>query len=255
MSYHHTPPSQLNDPSMHSGPQLLVDGYISQCFGSKSAEGHFSCVLKTRPFRASPCVVRGHVYFVVTAVPPYIFYLFPNQPSWVIDRAVVGYGTVIPQTLWVPHTATDQRQHVVEAELQMPIFFEGVNGRLGLSLEAASTGRCNDLLNAQGHAPLGLKSTTHIRIGWPGYVEFKRQVQTRDETSQRNPITIFRFAYHIGRSVDAFLKTCQPDPGAHHPRWLIGEGAISPRDIVIIGAIHVSSGSWMPILQMNRYIF
>ena len=41
---------------------------------------------------------------------------------------------------------------------------------------------------------------------WLGYVEFKRHVQIRDETSQRNPITNFKFAYHIGRSVDAFIK-------------------------------------------------
>jgi len=38
------------------------------------------------------------------------------------------------------------------------------------------------------------------------------------------------------------------------PRWRIGEGGILPQDIIIIGAIHVSSGSWMPILQLNHYI-
>lgn len=41
---------------------------------------------------------------------------------------------------------------------------------------------------------------------WPGYIEYKRQVQIRDETSQRNSISIFRFAHHIGRSVDSFIK-------------------------------------------------
>ena len=73
-------------------------------------------------------------------------------------------GTVVPQALWAPHTTTDRRQHVEEAELQMPIFFEGVDGRLGISLEDAAQGRCHDLLNAQAFAPLGLKSTTYIRI-------------------------------------------------------------------------------------------
>ena len=76
----------------------------------------------------------------------------------------MGYGTVVPQGMWVPHTITDRRHHVAEAELQMPIFFEDANGRLGITLEAAATGRCHGLLNAQCFAPLGNKTTTHIRI-------------------------------------------------------------------------------------------
>jgi hypothetical protein len=41
---------------------------------------------------------------------------------------------------------------------------------------------------------------------WPGYNEFKRQVQIRDETPAKNPITVAKFAHHIGRSVEAFLR-------------------------------------------------
>jgi hypothetical protein len=41
---------------------------------------------------------------------------------------------------------------------------------------------------------------------WPGYNEFKRQVQIRDETPTRNPITVGKFAHHVGRSVEAFLQ-------------------------------------------------
>ena len=66
--------------------------------------------------------------------------------------------------MWSPHTITDKRQYVEEALLQLPIFFEGVDGRLGLSLEASAAGRCHGLHNAQQFASLGQKSTTHIRI-------------------------------------------------------------------------------------------
>jgi len=41
---------------------------------------------------------------------------------------------------------------------------------------------------------------------WPGYDEFKRQVQIRDETSDRSPITVAKFAHHVGRSVEAFFR-------------------------------------------------
>jgi len=46
----------------------------------------------------------------------------------------------------------------------LPIFFQCTDGRLGLTLEAAAAGRCHGLVSAQDFAPLGLKSTTHIRI-------------------------------------------------------------------------------------------
>ncbi|KAI9434990.1 hypothetical protein H4582DRAFT_1818153, partial [Lactarius indigo] len=146
---------------------------------------------------------------------------------------------VVPQTLWSPYTISGRRQQVEEAELQMPIFFEGIDGRLGLSQQAAAAGRCHGLRNAQEFVPLGHRSTTHIRI-WPGYKDFKRQVPIRDQTRERNPITIPRFAHHIGLSVDAFLR--------------IGPSGIQRSDIIVIGAVHVSAGSWMPILQLNRYI-
>ncbi|KAF8263647.1 hypothetical protein EI94DRAFT_1596241 [Lactarius quietus] len=161
--------------------------------------------------------------------------------------------------MWSPHTVIDRRQHVEEAILQMPIFFEGIDGRLGLSLEATAAGRCHGLRNARQFALLGPKSTAHIRIGWLGYKDFKRQVQIRDETIAHNPITISRFAHHIGRSVDAFLKVRSSlDHGvtdSRHQLWRIGPGGIQRSDVILIGAIHISAGSWMPILQLTRYIF
>jgi hypothetical protein len=50
------------------------------------------------------------------------------------------------------------------------------------------------------------------------------------------------------------LQACQLDPGCPNPMWRIGQ-TIQPSSIIIIGAVHVSAGSWMPILQLNRYIF
>ncbi|KAH9029308.1 hypothetical protein EDB83DRAFT_2229930, partial [Lactarius deliciosus] len=223
----------------------LAHGYIVHTFHSRRAEQYFHDLLKSKSIPRVETLSypdrEGHFFYVGpnTEVPG-------GQPfatsSWLLDRAAVNRGSVVPQTMWSPHTATDWRQYVEEAVLQKPIFFEGVDGRLGLPLEAAAAGRCHDLRNAQQFAPLGGKSTTHIRIAWPGYKDYKRQVQIRDETSEHNPITISRFAQHIGRSVDAFL------------RWQIGLSGIQRSDIIVIGAVHVSAGSWMPILQLNRYI-
>jgi hypothetical protein len=88
----------------------------------------------------------------------------PADPLGSLIVAFVAKGTVVPQTLWAPHTITDKMQHVTDAELQMPIYFEGLDGTLGLSLEAAASGRCHGLVDAQAFAPLGLKATTNIRM-------------------------------------------------------------------------------------------
>ncbi|KAI9439531.1 hypothetical protein H4582DRAFT_1812889, partial [Lactarius indigo] len=226
---------------------LLVDGYIAQTFHSRRAEQYFFDLLKSNSIPQIETVSypdrEGHFFFVR---PTNTRHALVRQPfdtsSRPLDCAVVHRGIVVPQTLWSPYTITDRRRHVEEAVLQMPIFFEGIDGRLGLSLQAAAAGRCHGLRNAQEFAPLGQKSTTHIRIVWLGYKDFKRQVQIRDETSEHNPITISRFAHHIGRFVDAFL------------RWQIGPSGIQRSDIIVIGAVHVTAGSWMPILQLNRYI-
>ena len=37
-------------------------------------------------------------------------------------------------------------------------------------------------------------------------------------------------------------------------QWQIGPGGIRREDVMIIGAINDSVGSWMPILQLTRYI-
>jgi hypothetical protein len=139
----------------------------------------------------------------------------------------VNRGTVVPQRLFSAHTSFDRRQQV---DLQLPIFFEGSDGRLGISLEASAAGQCYALREASYPTQLGEKTTTNIRIAvsvvlifrrpcsvidpicsrsqWPGYKEFKRPIQARDETSAHNPINVALFAHQIGRTVDAFLQVC-----------------------------------------------
>ena len=87
-------------------------------------------------------------------------------------------------------------------------------------------------------------------------------MQIRDETANRNTVTLSKFVQHVARSVEAFLNATQdpsmPDPVDYEnpaPGWRIGERGIQSQEIIIIGAIQVSSGGWMPIMQLTRYIF
>ena len=107
-------------------------------------------------------------FFVVDSVPSHIPILPAPQLNGVLDRSLVAMGTAVPQTMWTPSAAADRTQLIGEAEsrLQVPIFFEGVDGQLGISLELAAAGRCNSLTDAQRIAPLGpsQKPVTDIRI-------------------------------------------------------------------------------------------
>ncbi|KAH9166322.1 hypothetical protein EDB89DRAFT_1910744 [Lactarius sanguifluus] len=239
--------------------ELLVDGYISRAFNPRSAEEYFSHLLKTNNWTeliSSSPSGSGMVFLIRGAsrpLRPPPFMVRNGVPLWLLDYNIEHTGTVVPQTLWAPYHRNDFKQHVEDADLQLPIFFIHGNGSLGLSLDDAANGRCRTLRDANAHSQLGGKTTTHIRISWPGYQDFKRQVQIRDETAAHNPITVARFAQHVGRSVDAFLGNPiskeNPDP-----RWEIGRSGVNRANIRVIGAVHVSAGSWMPILQLNSYV-
>ena len=147
---------------------LLVDGYISQTFLSQAAEQYFQNLLKSAsipPYATLSYTGKGDYFFFVHSVPPHISARFPNPPvRWLLDRGIVDKGTVVPQTMWSPRSAGDIRQHVARAKLQMPVFFEDKDGGLGLSLGASIDGQCHVLRDANYPAPLGQKTTTHIRI-------------------------------------------------------------------------------------------
>lgn len=147
---------------------LLVDGYISQTFRSRAAEKYFLNLLKTTfipPNATLPYSWRDGYFFFVYSVPPHIPRSLLSPPGcWVLDRSIVDGGTVVPQTMWTPDSAVNRRQNIEKALLQMPIFFEHKEGTLGLPLEASTDGGCHALRDANDPAPLGPKTTTHIRI-------------------------------------------------------------------------------------------
>ncbi len=99
---------------------------------------------------------------------------------------------------------------------------------------------------------------------------------TRNQTSDHNIITLESFARRIASAVSRRLGV-SPLPswdvtivifnGLHFywfqeaervegqdPNWRIGVGGITKDQVTLIGVIHVSQGSWQPILQLNRYV-
>ena len=168
-----------------------------------------------------------------------------NQPLWLLDFIPMPMFHVVPQQIWAPPNQSDWRRYVEQASLRMPVFFIQNNGAIGLPLAQALNGDRALLRGANTPAPLGGGHSTQIRIAvsraslfpplslpspnfppfppspsslrlsfwlkymiasqWPGYEMWERQIQIRDQTRQRNEITLERFVKLVAGVVDRFL--------------------------------------------------
>jgi len=236
---------------------VLVDGFIARMFTSRDATHYFMFLLRTQHFIQYYGIVYHRDAWFITHNVNLLQGDVQHHTTPLLDHSIrATYGTVVPQRRWMPVDEVDVRRHVQGAVLQLPVFFVNRNGGIGFPLLDILRGCDRDLLNANDFATLGGKTTTHIRINWRGYRDWKRQIATRDETHARNPITVGRFMKHVGTSVDNFFRECMSNGVVSTDRrWEIGmNGGITPAHVKVIGVIHVSAGSWMPILQLAGYV-
>ncbi|KAI0318507.1 hypothetical protein OF83DRAFT_1171023 [Amylostereum chailletii] len=250
--YYSQPPPQ----PVHT---ILRDGYIAYTFGEECAETFLQFLLKLPPRSLTTTFsVSGWAgsFSLPQAVVPSIranILCSLGQPHLLLDYLVDNTrGAVVPQALWAPRSNRDMTHYVVDASLLLPTFFIRNTGTIGLSLIDAAAGNCGSLVGCSQPVNVGGRTSVHLRIQWPGYNEWKRQFQTRDETVNRNIITLEKFVRHVGRSVDRFMEAAASEISQGAPTWLIGPGRITREDVVVVGVVHVSAGSWMPILQLRR---
>ncbi|KAH8987177.1 hypothetical protein EDB92DRAFT_1801539, partial [Lactarius akahatsu] len=209
------------------------DGFVARTFGPRDADHYFMFLFRSPLSRYLPNLVylQGAWYIsrganLMQGTSPGV----PFQHTPLLDYSSCGtQGTIVPQKRWNPAEDVDVRRHVEGAILQLPIYFVNSNGSIGLPLSDILRGCDRDLHNANSFATLGGESTTHIRINWPGSTYWKRQVPTRDETRERNPITLARFMRHIGTSVDKFFKVRSSESRLRHRRHLVIPSSRSAR--------------------------
>ncbi|KAN0137206.1 hypothetical protein V8E53_005203 [Lactarius tabidus] len=251
---HHNPsnPAQhTHITSLHkmTNPDLRVDGYLSYTFTPQVVEIYLAYLFKVDPKRVQAFGVYHWPGAFFVADPP-MNHCRPQQIgngkyAWLLDYAIGRGGSVVPQQLWSPQGQGDWRRYVEQARLYIPVFFINADGSLGVPVSHAAAGQMS-LRDAQEPAPLGDRTTTKIRISWPGYTPSEQQVQLRDQTPSRNPVTLERFVKHVGSRVRQFLVDCE--------RWIVGPNRITFNEVVLIGVVQVSAGSWMPILQLKERI-
>ncbi|KAI9458215.1 hypothetical protein BJY52DRAFT_442122 [Lactarius psammicola] len=236
-------------------PFTRSDGYLVRMFGHRDAAFFIESLLK----------MNARDVHLVSNVPGLHGALMVSRPSvsgtqadvlannghplWLLDFVPLPRVTVVTQQIWSPPNQSDWRRYVEQAHLRMPVFFVQNNGVIGLPLSRAAVGDTSSLRNADKAAPLGGGHSTQIRIAWPGYETWERQIQIRDQTRHRNEITLERFAKLVAGVVDRFLAH-----GAtvvtRDLTWRVGNGAITRNDVIIVGTVQVSAGGWMPILQI-----
>jgi hypothetical protein len=160
----HLEPRNRNAPA--SVNDLLIDGFISNIFSPSDARNFFALLLRTPNFlhHCRISYAQG-IWYIMRNVPPPSPGL-PSQSLFLpLDYDVkLTQGIVVPQRRWTPADEVDIRRHVAEATLQLPIFFVHLNGGVGFWLPDILQGHDRDLCNRDSEAPLGGRTTTHLRI-------------------------------------------------------------------------------------------
>jgi len=241
-------------------PDLRLDGYLSYTFTPQVAEIYLAYLFKVDPKRVQTFGVPNWPGAFFVADPLTMNHCRPQhigngRYGWLLDYAIQVRrgGSVVPQQLWSPQGQGDWRRYVEQTRLYIPVFFVNVDGSLGVPVSHAAAGQMS-LRDANEPAPLGDRTTTKIRISWPGYTPSEQQVQLRDQTPARNPITLERFVKHVGARVRQYLADCERVPCDPYSKWIVGPARITFNEVILIGVVQVSGGSWMPILQLTDRI-
>jgi hypothetical protein len=144
---------------------------------------------------------------------------------------------------------------VEEVELEEPITFIMKDpDECGIPLSDALTGKYMRLKGRDDAMFVQRGPSVSIRLKWPGYGNWSRQIPTKDFRSPPGPITRAKLAKNIARTVERFIKEKQnkqhSDP--EDEQWRVGPGHIGVNDLILVGLQHVSKGSWQAHLRLAR---
>lgn len=177
----------------------------------------------------------------------------------VLDLPMSAHGPFIPQPMYRPHTNSDRKRYVEEIELEAPIYFSMDHpSEFGILLSDALHSRVKRLHNRDHLVFEGRGPSVSIRLEWPGYRQWSRQIPTKDFRTPPGPITLAKLAKNVAKCIQRFIeeRKHQNLEDDSDPSWKVGTGAnhIKLEDLVLISIHHVSLGSWQPQLRLNRQL-
>ncbi|KAI0923976.1 hypothetical protein AcV5_009360 [Taiwanofungus camphoratus] len=163
-------------------------------------------------------------------------------------------GPLVPQKTYRPHTQSDRRRYVEEVQLEAPIMFYVQNpSGCGISLRDALNSK---FMRLQGRDDLMFSNrgpSVSIRLMWPGYAPWSRQIPTRDFRSPPGPITRSKLAKNVAKTIQRFIDEMQNRRMEEEAevRWRVGRGHIDLDDLILVGLQHVSMGSWQAHVRLR----
>ncbi|KAI0032430.1 hypothetical protein K488DRAFT_11394, partial [Vararia minispora EC-137] len=161
-------------------------------------------------------------------------------------------GPVVPQRRYQPLTASDRRRYVDEVELQPSIYFYSSDGE-GFPLKDALNHRYSHLHARDEQMFVQHGPSISLRLNWPGYQPWTRQIPTRDFRNPPGPITRDKLTKNIAKSIQRFIEEQRHrEIEPIEEKWRVGEGFIELEDLSLLRLDNVSKGSWQIQLQMLR---
>ncbi|KZT71953.1 hypothetical protein DAEQUDRAFT_665046 [Daedalea quercina L-15889] len=164
-------------------------------------------------------------------------------------------GILVPQKTYRPHTQSDRRRYVDEVELEPPIMFFTQNPhRCGIPLMDALNGRFMNLADRDDPMFVNRGPSVSIRLMWPGYTQWSKQIPTRDFRTPPQPVTRSKLAKNVAKTIQRFMQDMERTPMEEDavPQWRVGSGHIQLHDLVLVGLQHVSMGSWQAYVVLRQ---
>lgn len=235
-----------------------------------------SPMLPTTPGISPMVSRRNSPYLALTPVSPASSSLFPSpvkcEPHPRVGQTSAPLHSVmqiaqstlgpadppmVPQKTYRPHTQSDRRRYVEDVELEAPIMFYLLSpDECGVPLREALNGR---FMRLSGRDDLMFENrgpSVSIRLMWPGYAPWSRQIPTRDFRSPPGPITRSKLAKNVAKTIQRFIEEVQDRPLEEDAdtRWRVGARRIIVDDLILVGLQHVSMGSWQAHLRLRRHL-
>jgi nitrogen fixation protein len=172
------------------------------------------------------------------------------------DQAITVTGTTvyIPQSIYQPYTEADRVRYIEKADLKEPIIFKTTHpDQWGIPLDDALRAKMKNLLDKDDSMFENCGPSVSIRLQWPGYRAWTKQIPTMDFKSPKGPITRAKLAKNIANCVKRFIDEKEKERMEMEAdrRWRVGTRYIRMEDLILVSLHHISKGSWQPQLRLR----
>jgi len=256
-SSHQYPQGQGYDPSYHQHPQGTTsipyhpgqnarDTYPQPGVNSQWTQGHYPNTDFVRSTSWSPQHIgqsappqhTGHL------APPLISHGSTSMNQIQHPSNIRGQSqVVVPQRPYVPH----HRQNYFDQFIpENPITFPRRHGGDGIPFTDVLSENFDCLVGRDD--PMFANYTgpaISLRLEWPGYKSWTKQIKTKDWRRDPQPITKSKLAVEVAKKVQTFVQDNINEPMTPGTeRWRVGPSFIQVDDLVLVRLVHVSKGSW-----------